>query len=56
MTPLDEWSGRRKDLRTLNTQKRQTSMLPAGFKLAIPASQRQQTLALDCSATGLGKT
>ena len=31
----------------------QTFMLPAGFELAIPASVRPQTLALDCSATGI---
>ena len=30
----------------------QTSMLPAGFKPAIPSSDRPQTLALDRSATG----
>ena len=32
----------------------QTSIPPAGFKPAIPASDRPQTLALDRSATGIG--
>ena len=31
-------------------------MIPAGFELVIPASDRPQTLALDRSATGTGKT
>jgi hypothetical protein len=29
-------------------------MLPAGFELKIPASERPQTHALDHSATGIG--
>jgi hypothetical protein len=29
-------------------------MLPAGFEPAIPASERLQTYALDCAATGIG--
>jgi len=33
--------------------KRRTSMLSAGFEHAIPAIKRQQTLALDGSATGI---
>jgi len=37
-----------------NTQKRPTSMPPAGQEPAIPASQRLQTHALDCAATGIG--
>ena len=51
--PLDEWSARCRDLylATHNTQKRQTSMPPAGFEPAIPASERPQTLALDRLAT-----
>jgi hypothetical protein len=32
----------------------QTSMPPAGFEPVIPASDRPQTFALDCSATGNG--
>ena len=36
------------------THTKQTSMPPAGFKPAIPASDRPQTLALDSSATGIG--
>ena len=48
-TPLDEWSARRRDLclTTHNTHKRQTSMPPAGFEPAIPASEWPQTHALD---------
>ena len=37
-----------------NTHKRQTSMPPAGFKPAIPASEQPQTYALDHVATGIG--
>jgi hypothetical protein len=50
-TPLDEWSVRRRDLylTTLHTHNRQTSMTPAGFEPAVPASERPQT-----HATGLG--
>ena len=33
----------------------QTSMPPAGYESAIPASDRPQTLALDRTATGIGK-
>jgi hypothetical protein len=33
---------------------RQTSMPPAGFEPAIPASERPQTHALDRAATGIG--
>ena len=29
-------------------------MLPTGFESAVPASDRPQILALDCSATGIG--
>ena len=36
------------------THNTQTSMLPAEFEPAIPASERPQTLALDRSATGIG--
>jgi hypothetical protein len=44
-------------MKTKHTQKRQTSISPAGFELAIPASERPQIGALDCAATriGLGK-
>jgi hypothetical protein len=35
-------------------QRRQTFMPPAGFEPAIPASERPQTHALDCAATGIG--
>jgi hypothetical protein len=35
-----------------NTHNRQTSMLPAGFEPAIPASERPQTHDLHCEATG----
>jgi hypothetical protein len=56
-TPLDEWSARHRHLylTTHNTHKRQTSMPPAGFEVAIPASERPQTHALDRTDTGIGK-
>jgi hypothetical protein len=56
-TPLDEGSARHRDLylTTHNTYKRQTSMPPAGFEPAIPASEQPQTLALDRPTTGIGK-
>jgi hypothetical protein len=55
-TPLDERSTRRRDLylTTHNTHKRETSMPPAGFETAIPASKRPQTHVLDRAATGIG--
>ena len=37
------------------THTTQTSMPPAGFEPAIPASDRPQTLALDLSDTGIGR-
>jgi len=54
--PLDEWSAwcRNLYLTTNSTDKRQTSMPPAGFQPAIPASERPQTHALDRAATGIG--
>jgi hypothetical protein len=56
MTPLDEWSARRRDsyLTTHNTHKRKTSMPPTGFEPTIPASERPQTHVLDRAATGIG--
>ena len=41
-TPLDEWSARRRDLylTTHNTHEGKTSVPPAGFEPAIPASER----------------
>ena len=44
-TPLDEWSARRRDLSltTHYNHKRQTSLPPAGFETAIPASERPHT-------------
>ena len=55
-TPLDEWSARRTDLylTTHNTHKIQTSMTPAGFEPAIPASERPQTHVLRGAAIGIG--
>jgi hypothetical protein len=38
---------------THNNHKRQTSMPPAGFEPAIPASEPPQTHALDWPATGI---
>jgi hypothetical protein len=47
-TPQDGWSARRRDihLTTHSTPKRQTSMHPAGFEPAIPASERTHTVRL----------
>jgi len=42
-------------LTTHNSYKRQTSMLPAGFKCAIPAGERPQTHALYRAVTGIGE-
>jgi hypothetical protein len=55
-TPLDEGPARRTDLylTTHNTHKRQTSMPPAGFEPAIPASERPQTHALERAVPGIG--
>jgi hypothetical protein len=52
--PLIEGSARRRGLNMTknNTHKRQTSMPPTGFEVAIPA--RPQTRALDSAATGIG--
>ena len=51
-TPLDEWSGRRRDLylTTHNTQ----NMPPVGFELTISAGEGPQTYVLDRAATGTG--
>ena len=54
-TPLDEWSTWCTDLyltTTHNIHNRQTSKPPAGFEPTIPAIERQQTHALDRTATG----
>jgi hypothetical protein len=55
-TPLDEWPVRCRDLylTTQNTHNRQTSMPPAGFEPAIPASERPHTHASDRAATRNG--
>jgi hypothetical protein len=47
------WTSNR-HLISLKTHERQISMLSAGFKPAVPASERPQTQALDCAATGIG--
>jgi len=56
-TPLDEWLGRRRGLylTKYDTHNRQTSILPAGFEPANPASKRPQTHALERAATGIGQ-
>ena len=56
-TPLDEGSGRRRDLylTTHNTHNRQTSMSSVGFEPTISAGELPQTYALDRAATGTGK-
>ena len=54
---LDEWSARRRDLYIpVNTHNTQTSVPPAEFEPAIPASERRQTNALDSAATGIGSS
>jgi len=55
MTPLDEGSARRRDLHqtTHNNHNRKTSMSMTGFEPTIPASERPQTHALNCAATGI---
>jgi len=55
-TPVDEWSGRRRDLylKTYNIHNRQTTMPPAGFEPTVSAGERPQTYALDRAATGTG--
>jgi hypothetical protein len=64
-TPLGEWSARCWDLYLTinNTHKRQTSISPAWFEPAIPASERPQTSALvlchwdrPASSSGQSKT
>jgi len=54
-TPLDEGSAPRRDLylTTHNNQKRQTSMPPAEFEPAIPATERLQTHAVDLADTAI---
>jgi hypothetical protein len=54
-TPLDHGSAGRRGLYMQNTTftSDKTSMLPAGFKPAIPASLRSQTHASDLAATGI---
>ena len=51
-TPLDEWLAHRRDLylKTHNRYKKQAYMPPAGFKPAIPASERPQIHALGRAA------
>ena len=55
-TSLVEGSVGRRDLylTSHNTHKIQTSLFPAGFEPAIPASERPQTHVLDCAAAGMG--
>ena len=55
-TSLGEGLARRSDfyLTTHSTHKRRTSIPPAGFEKATPASKRPQTHDLDRAATGIG--
>ena len=57
ITPLDRGSVRRRDLYLTkhNTRNKQTSMHAAAFESAIPASERTQTHAADCTATRIGR-
>ena len=54
-TPLEELSARCRDLylTTQNTQNRQTSVPPMVLEPTISAGDRQQTYALDRTATGV---
>jgi len=52
--PLDEWPARRRDLYLTTHNTHKTFMPPAGFELAISASELSQTHALDRAATGIG--
>jgi len=59
MSPLDEWSARRRDfyliyLTSHNTHNSQTSMPTTGFEPVIPASERPQTHALDRASSWIG--
>ena len=56
MSPLDEWSARRRDLylTSHNTHNSQTSMPTAGFEPVIPASERPQAHALDRACSWIG--
>jgi len=55
-TPLDEGSARHRDpyLTTHNTHQKETSMPPARFEPAIPASELSQTHAVDGAVSGIG--
>ena len=55
-TPPDGWSARRRDfyLTTHNTHDKETSIPPAEIEPAIPASEWQQTHALEGAANGTG--
>ena len=54
--PLYKGSARHRDLylTTRKSQETGTSMSPAEFEPAIPASERPETFVLDRSATGIG--
>ena len=54
--PLDEWSARRGSLylATHNIQNKKNAMPQAGFKSAIPASERPQIHMMDRTTIGIG--
>jgi hypothetical protein len=56
-TPLDEWSARHRDLylTTHNTHNKHPCP-PVGFEITISVGERSQTYALDCAATGTGRS
>jgi hypothetical protein len=51
MTPLDEWSDRRRELYLITHNNKTYMHAPVGFEPAIPASELLQTQALDGAAT-----
>ena len=57
-TPLDEWLGRRRELRPLltthNARKKPISMSPLEFEPTNPASERPQTHTSGLAVTGIG--
>jgi hypothetical protein len=55
MTPLNEWSARRRGRHLHNKHTRRTSVFSEGFEPATQAIERPQTYALDRTASGIDK-